>query len=62
MGEILDVAEGTIKSRLGRARQALRGHIESMEGDRQLAKTTIDQLDRWASSLREEVKARRDDG
>lgn len=57
IAEVLDVAEGTIKSRLGRARQALRERIEVMEKDPDLAKTTIDHLDRWASSLRDEAQA-----
>ncbi len=61
IAEILDVAEGTIKSRLGRARQALRERIQRMEKDPQLARTTIDQLDRWASSLRDEAQARQRD-
>ncbi len=59
IAEVLDVAEGTIKSRLGRARQALRERIETMEQDPQLARTTIDHLDRWAASVREEAMARR---
>lgn len=61
IAEILDVAEGTIKSRLGRARQALRERIQTMEQDPELARTTIDNLDRWASSLREEAQARQRD-
>ncbi|MCA9706333.1 MAG: hypothetical protein KDK70_10835 [Myxococcales bacterium] len=61
IAEVLEVAEGTIKSRLGRARQSLRERIQTMEQDPELARTTIDHLDRWASSLRDEAQARRDD-
>ena len=54
---VLDVPAGTIKSRLGRARDRLRTQIEQLAASESLRRSTIDNLDRWAASLRERNKA-----
>jgi RNA polymerase sigma factor (sigma-70 family) len=49
---VLEVAPGTIKSRLARAREQLRDAILTGPAPEPLRKTTIDELDRWARELR----------
>jgi RNA polymerase sigma-70 factor (ECF subfamily) len=51
----LDVAAGTVKSRLGRARAMLREEIERLAGEPGLARRTADDLERWARSVRDKV-------
>lgn len=48
-----DVAPGTVKSRLSRARELLRGFIARSAADPALQTSTLDGLDRWARSLRD---------
>ena len=52
----LDAPAGTIKSRLGRARDRLRSQIEKLAESDSLRQSTIDNLDRWAASLRHKDK------
>jgi len=53
IAEVLDVPVGTAKSRLRRAREALAEKITALEDDPQRAKTTLANLDAWASSLKQ---------
>ena len=50
---ILQVAPGTIKSRLARAREGLREAIEGMDLAHEVRARTCDDIERWARSLRE---------
>jgi len=54
---VLEVAPGTVKSRLGRARAMLREHIEALADSPSLARTTLDDLARrrGGSRLRDKV-------
>lgn len=52
IARVLDVAPGTVKSRLGRARALLRERIETEADSAALARRTIDDLDAWARSVR----------
>lgn len=52
---VLDVAEGTIKSRLSRARSALRSAIEDLEASPKLRESTLQGLDTWVRNLREQI-------
>ena len=50
---VLGVPQGTVKSRLRRAREALTAALQAL-GDETLPIETGDDLDRWARSIREE--------
>lgn len=52
---VLDVAEGTVKSRLSRARSALRDVIGSLEASPELRESTLHGLDTWAKNLRAQL-------
>lgn len=52
VAEVLDVPPGTIKSRLARARDALRDAILSGVGPAPLLRSTAEELERWAHELR----------
>jgi RNA polymerase sigma-70 factor (ECF subfamily) len=49
---VLEVAEGTVKSRLSRARESVRKLVVEIEASEDLATRTLDDFDRWARSLR----------
>lgn len=51
----LELPEGTVRSRLRRARRLLEEAMHRLAESRALATTTLDDLDRWAESLREVV-------
>lgn len=50
---VLELAEGTVKSRLGRARDALRRIIGELEVSPELRARTLSDLEQWAAGLRE---------
>jgi RNA polymerase sigma-70 factor (ECF subfamily) len=52
IAEVLDVAEGTIKSRLARARAQLKHVILSGAESPALQRSTAEELERWAGELR----------
>jgi RNA polymerase sigma-70 factor (ECF subfamily) len=55
LGEIagvIEIPEGTVKSRLHRAKELLRVKIEALASSPELARTTMDDLERWSKSLR----------
>jgi RNA polymerase sigma-70 factor (ECF subfamily) len=49
---ILEIPQGTVKSRLRRAREALVTAIEQLSTDPQQRRETIDNLDQWAREVR----------
>ncbi len=53
IAEVLGVAQGTAKSRLRRAREALIERIQVLESDPGRLETTLANLDGWAASLKE---------
>ena len=53
---VLEVAPGTVKSRLGRAREALREHIAKLETSDELRDRTLSNLEQWAAALRDAVE------
>ena len=48
---VLDIAAGTVKSRLGRARQMLREHIEALAASPGIAASTLTGFDEWAKRV-----------
>lgn len=53
LAEVLELPEGTVKSRLHRAREQLRDEMQSGGAATALVETTMSGLDRWALALRE---------
>jgi RNA polymerase sigma-70 factor (ECF subfamily) len=54
IAEVLEVAPGTVKSRLGRARDMVKKHIAEMEEvSEELRSTTVGNLEGWARSLKD---------
>jgi RNA polymerase sigma factor (sigma-70 family) len=58
---VLEVPEGTVKSRLHRAREQLRREMQDGGAAAALVETTISGLDRWAVALRESWQRQRAD-
>lgn len=58
LAEVLELAEGTVKSRLRRARDQLRAAMAELASSPALLESTTTDLDAWAGSLREIVGAR----
>ena len=50
---VLEVAPGTVKSRLSRAKEQLREHIATLAVTEDLRRSTMDELAHWVASLRE---------
>lgn len=53
MAEILEIPEGTVKSRLWRARERLDALITELATDPQVQRSTILNIDDWAAGLRD---------
>lgn len=52
IARVLEIPEGTVRTRIRRARQLLGEHMSALAADPAALKTTLDNLDRWARSLR----------
>ena len=52
LAEVLDISPHTVRSRLSRARTALRETVERLASGREVADSTLGDLERWASDLR----------
>lgn len=52
VADALEIPTGTVKSRLNRARDALRRELQQLESSDELRKSTVDNLERWARSMR----------
>ncbi len=58
LAEVLGVPEGTIRTRLRRARELLTKEIEGLGAHPELLHSTITDLDGWAAALRDEGRPR----
>ena len=56
IAQVLDIAQGTVKSRLGRAREMLRRSIVKLARTEDLRKTTVDDVERWVRSLHDKFE------
>lgn len=52
ISEVLDVPAATVRTRIRRARQLLRGHVEELARSPQELSSTLDGLERWAQDVR----------
>jgi RNA polymerase sigma-70 factor (ECF subfamily) len=52
VAQVVEIPQGTVKTRLHRARGLLRDRIAELGSNADLRRSTIDNLDRWAHSLR----------
>ena len=57
VAEVLGQPENTVRTRLRRARQRLEEEVRLLSNDAGLLESTIDNFERWASSLREQSDA-----
>lgn len=55
IAHVLEIPRGTVKSRLSRARELLRQHIERLASSPALAESTLGGIDRWARELRDVI-------
>ena len=55
LAAILEVPEGTVRSRLRRGRDMLRERLDALANDPAAATSTMTNLEAWAQSLREDV-------
>ncbi len=53
LAEVMDIPQGTVKTRLFRARGLLRAHLESLNAQGSVPQASLDNLDAWASGLRD---------
>jgi RNA polymerase sigma-70 factor (ECF subfamily) len=56
LAEILEIPEGTVRSRLRRGRERLRDELERLSASSERAATTMTNLDGWAAQIREILK------
>ena len=55
LADVLEIPQGTVKTRLFRARGLLREVLERSEHDRELLESTIQGIDDWAKALRDSL-------
>ncbi len=59
LAEVLDVPEGTVRSRLRRAREALDAKLAELAGDPAVLTSTMTDLDAWAKRVRDRLAGER---
>ena len=56
VAEVVQVPEGTARTRIRRAKQLLEEEMAKLMGNKDQLETTIANLDSWAASLRDQVR------
>jgi RNA polymerase sigma factor (sigma-70 family) len=56
LSEVLEVPEGTVRSRLRRARESLEARLKELESSPERLASTLSNLEGWAVSLREALR------
>lgn len=56
LAQVLDIPEGTVRSRLRRAREALEKQLAELASSQDVLRSTLDSFDRWAGSLKELIR------
>lgn len=56
LAEVLEIPEGTVRSRLRRGRDRLRDELEKLTSSTERATTTMTNLDGWAAQIREQLQ------
>lgn len=57
LADALEIPQGTVKSRLRRAREALHAQMEKIAESKSQLQSTVDNLEQWARSIRGELVA-----
>lgn len=55
LAQVLGIPEGTVRSRLRRAKEALADKMTSLAGSPELLRTTLSDLEKWVRSLRVQI-------
>jgi RNA polymerase sigma factor (sigma-70 family) len=55
LAQVLSIPEGTVRSRLRRAREALAEKMQSLTRSPELLRTTLSDLEKWVRSLRAQI-------
>lgn len=55
LAQVLDIPEGTVRSRLRRGREVLRERIEALSNSADAVQTTMTNLEQWAAQVRASV-------
>ena len=55
LADVMEIPQGTVKSRLRRAREALEKAMAGLSDSPQQIKSTIDNLDRWVAGIRQNM-------
>jgi RNA polymerase sigma factor (sigma-70 family) len=58
LAEVLEIPEGTVRSRLRRAREALEERLNALESSPERLASTLANLEGWAASLRDALRDR----
>jgi RNA polymerase sigma factor (sigma-70 family) len=59
IGDVLEIPEGTARTRIRRAKQLLEAQLESLAASPALLHSTVSDLESWARHLRDDLKQRK---
>jgi len=59
IGDVLEIPEGTARTRIRRAKQLLEAQLEALAASPALLQSTVSDLESWARHLRDDLKQRK---